>query len=837
MAYSYVRYTGNGSTTNYTFSFPTISTDHIKVRVNGTLVTNWSFLSASTIQFAAAPANAAVIEIRRETPKDSSIVNFTDGSVLLERDLDLLATWQLYVAQETEDDLEDTIRVDSLGRLDAQNRRIINVADPVAAQDAVTKNWLETTYTSELDAIALAAAASATASAGSATASANSASAAAASYDSFDDRYLGAKSVAPTTDNDGQALITGTIYWDTPSSQMFTWNGTSWRPTFLIGNTVRTVVTATAGQTVVSAPTYLVGSNTLQVFVNGVKVLLGADYTETTQNSITFASGLTTGDEVELIAQQAFTVDELRADLASAAAGKGSSLVNFAQSGTGAVATTVQAKLREVTVTLTDYGADPTGAVSCNAALAAAKTYLDSLTVTPDAAGPRVRGKLIVPPGTFLLTADAALPLEVECHGRFIGPHKLTLSNIKRANITGLSCPTLKLSGVWFSLFTDIFTDNLEIDGGGVGFGTFWNTFTRCQANVTIDLSNWSVNQNTFNGRGGFVTIGTSGDLLDGHANNTVDWDFTGGQCSNTSSLQQDSVLNMVYYEAGADITGPYHIWGFQGDANGPPKVNRRNHILGSYNVIEKNSADFLATGGNILPGGAWDFVDSNGKPPCLSSTGGVSIVADTTEPFSMGVKYGGVFTAAFTGFTITVPPCRTGKFSLVLSYQSTASFDTIEVNRGGGSISYGGASVVTVDSTNNWKLLRLSGTASTTGNTTVTLFAFGGTGGSKTIYIGGLYATQEKAAQYPAPQYIREAHGTVTQGYVAGSSVDISVTFPRAFANTPTVVTSIADNAGLGANYTKTLLTSVTITGFTIRVYFTPEWSGIVHWFARGLN
>jgi len=153
VAYSYVRYTGNGSTTNYTFSFPTISTDHIKVRVNGTLVTNWSFLSASTIQFAAAPANAAIIEIRRETPKDSSIVNFTDGSVLLERDLDLLATYDLYLAQETEDDLEDTIRVDSLGRLDAQNRRIINVADPVAAQDAVTKNWLETTYTSELDAI------------------------------------------------------------------------------------------------------------------------------------------------------------------------------------------------------------------------------------------------------------------------------------------------------------------------------------------------------------------------------------------------------------------------------------------------------------------------------------------------------------------------------------------------------------------------------------------------------------------------------------------------------------------------------------------------------------
>ena len=31
------------------------------------------------------------------------------------------------------------------------------------------------------------------------------------------------------------------------------------------------------------------------------------------------------------------------------------------------------------------------------------------------------------------------------------------------------------------------------------------------------------------------------------------------------------------------------------------------NHALGSYGVIEKNRADFIATGGNILAGGAWD--------------------------------------------------------------------------------------------------------------------------------------------------------------------------------------------------------------------------------------
>ena len=46
--------------------------------------------------------------------------------------------------------------------------------------------------------------------------------------DSFDDRYLGAKAVAPTTDNDGGALLTGALYWDTALPGMRSWNGSVW---------------------------------------------------------------------------------------------------------------------------------------------------------------------------------------------------------------------------------------------------------------------------------------------------------------------------------------------------------------------------------------------------------------------------------------------------------------------------------------------------------------------------------------------------------------------------------------------------------------------------------
>jgi hypothetical protein len=69
---------------------------------------------------------------------------------------------------------------------------------------------------------------SATNAASSATNAATSETNAAASYDSFDDRYLGAKSSAPTVDNDGDALLTGALYWNTTDSQLYVWDGSAW---------------------------------------------------------------------------------------------------------------------------------------------------------------------------------------------------------------------------------------------------------------------------------------------------------------------------------------------------------------------------------------------------------------------------------------------------------------------------------------------------------------------------------------------------------------------------------------------------------------------------------
>ena len=51
---------------------------------------------------------------------------------------------------------------------------------------------------------------------------------AAASADSFDDTYLGPKSSDPTVDNDGDALTTGDLYYNTGSNDLKVYNGSAW---------------------------------------------------------------------------------------------------------------------------------------------------------------------------------------------------------------------------------------------------------------------------------------------------------------------------------------------------------------------------------------------------------------------------------------------------------------------------------------------------------------------------------------------------------------------------------------------------------------------------------
>jgi len=149
--------------------------------------------------------------------------------------------------------------------------------------------------------------------AGSATAAAASATAAANALDSFDDRYLGAKSTAPSVDNDGNALLTGALYWNTVTNTMFVWSGSAWGSISSSAEIYRYRYTASGGETSVSGAdangatlSYLVGKE--QVYLNGVLLARTSDYTASNGTSISSLAALAAGDILEIITFTSFEV-------------------------------------------------------------------------------------------------------------------------------------------------------------------------------------------------------------------------------------------------------------------------------------------------------------------------------------------------------------------------------------------------------------------------------------------------------------------------------------------------------------------------------------------------
>jgi hypothetical protein len=305
MAITQNTYTGNGSTVLYSFAFPYLDTAAVKVTLNGTLTTAYTFANATTIQFNTAPGAGVAIRIYRETDIEAAEATFFAGSSIRAQDLNDNFEQILYSTQETVARRVDSTGGTMSGQLDMGNNKIVNLATPTNNADASTKAYVDSTigtaggFASAAAASASAAATSASNASTSATNSANSASASAASaaaslasqtaaaasasaastsasnastsasnastsasnaatsatnsansatsaassaasalaaFDSFDDRYLGAKASDPSVDNDGDPLTAGDLYYNTTSSVMKVYTGSVWVIAYVPGD-------------------------------------------------------------------------------------------------------------------------------------------------------------------------------------------------------------------------------------------------------------------------------------------------------------------------------------------------------------------------------------------------------------------------------------------------------------------------------------------------------------------------------------------------------------------------------------------------------------------------
>lgn len=256
--YSYRQYAGNGSTTTFSVPFPYLLKAHVKVYLgysllDGTFTSelangvgfNWT--SGTQIQTVAAPASGQTLTVIRQTPNTTRLVDWQDGSNLISDDLDTADLQNLYVVQEQQD------RNDA-GITQSTAAYTASVAATAAVAGALFKDGSVPME---------------------------------APFDLGGHKAINA--IAPTADTD----LATKQYVDLRSGTSGPPGYTNWAYTAVGGETALGSTGLGGG-----ALEYQVGKEL--VFLNGVLLLRGSDYTAEDGASVTLAIALASGDHVSV---------------------------------------------------------------------------------------------------------------------------------------------------------------------------------------------------------------------------------------------------------------------------------------------------------------------------------------------------------------------------------------------------------------------------------------------------------------------------------------------------------------------------------------------------------
>jgi hypothetical protein len=209
-------YTANGVTTVFPYTFQVLALGDLVVEVNGVAQVSGFTVSGignstgGNVTFAAPPANLAKITLKRQIAFQR-LTDYQDNGDLLADTVNLDYDRLWLALQQSKQDISRSLKLP-----------FETVTDQTITQDAAARankgvkfdalgNMSLTTFDPDNAELA--------------------AQAAQAALDSFDDRYLGPKATAPTTDNDGNALTTGCLYFNTTTGEMWVRTGSFWQKT------------------------------------------------------------------------------------------------------------------------------------------------------------------------------------------------------------------------------------------------------------------------------------------------------------------------------------------------------------------------------------------------------------------------------------------------------------------------------------------------------------------------------------------------------------------------------------------------------------------------------
>jgi hypothetical protein len=227
-----------------------------------------------------------------------------------------------------------------------------------------------------------------------------------------------------------------------------TWdNITGVNSNFVNYTTETEVQTATDGQTVftLTTMTYQPGTNNLTVYIDGVNQYEGTSYVETSSTVVTFTAGLHVGAEVKFTTAVQTTGNAVNA-----------SVVTYDPAGTGAVATTVQAKLRE-TVSVKDFGAVGDGVTDDTVAIQAAIDAVGSA------------GTVLFPHGTYGVSDE--LVIAAGNSVSLVGQGEKTSVITSLLSSDELTKAVVSYAGTSGSMCKNVSVENLTIRAYYFGYG------------------------------------------------------------------------------------------------------------------------------------------------------------------------------------------------------------------------------------------------------------------------------------------------------------------------------------------------------------------------------